>query len=57
SLEMAVVAEGVESHAQLEILRQMGCDEAQGYLLGRPMSAADLALRLYPDNSPMRAAA
>ena len=37
---MAVVAEGVESEAQLEMLRRMGCDEAQGYLLGRPMPAA-----------------
>jgi predicted signal transduction protein with EAL and GGDEF domain len=44
-----VVAEGVETHAQLQMLRLLGCDEAQGYLLGRPMPAADLALRLDPD--------
>jgi EAL domain-containing protein (putative c-di-GMP-specific phosphodiesterase class I) len=46
SLGLGVVAEGVETEAQLQMLRQMGCDQVQGYLLGRPMSAADLALRL-----------
>src|SRR5690606_17428257 len=39
SLNMMVIAEGVESHAQLEFLREHGCDEVQGYLLGRPMQA------------------
>ena len=39
SLNMMVIAEGVESHAQLEFLREHGCDEVQGYLLGRPMKA------------------
>ncbi len=39
SLNMMVIAEGVESHAQLEFLREHGCDEVQGYLLGRPMHA------------------
>ena len=36
SLEISVLAEGVETEAQLELLRAEGCDEAQGYLLGRP---------------------
>lgn len=36
ALKLDVVAEGVESQAQLEVLRAMGCDRAQGFLLGRP---------------------
>lgn len=38
ALELSVVAEGVESEAQLEALRAMGCKAIQGYLLHRPMS-------------------
>ncbi len=37
NLKMTIVAEGVEEQAQLDLLRELGCDEAQGYLLGRPM--------------------
>jgi EAL domain-containing protein (putative c-di-GMP-specific phosphodiesterase class I) len=35
-LKMIVVAEGVETSDQLELLKQYGCNVAQGYLLGRP---------------------
>ena len=42
-LDAAVVAEGVESEAQLERLRDLGCDLVQGYLLARPMPADALA--------------
>ncbi|WP_027897562.1 bifunctional diguanylate cyclase/phosphodiesterase [Zestomonas thermotolerans] len=43
SLNLTVVAEGVESHAQLRFLREHGCDKVQGFLLGRPMPAPQLA--------------
>ncbi|APA87383.1 EAL domain-containing protein [Paraburkholderia sprentiae WSM5005] len=41
SLEMDVVAEGVETQSQLDKLRSMMCDEMQGFLLGQPISADD----------------
>ncbi|WP_250456608.1 EAL domain-containing protein [Caballeronia sp. INML5] len=37
SLEMQVIAEGVETHAQHDFLRERDCDEMQGYLFSRPM--------------------
>ena len=42
SLEMKVVAEGVETEEQLAILRAAGCPQAQGYLFSRPKPAAEL---------------
>jgi diguanylate cyclase (GGDEF)-like protein/PAS domain S-box-containing protein len=44
SLGMRVVAEGVEEPAQMRYLREIGCDFAQGYLLGRPVPAQELVL-------------
>jgi diguanylate cyclase (GGDEF)-like protein/PAS domain S-box-containing protein len=46
SLGLAVIAEGVETHAQAAFLRNEECDEAQGYLYGRPQSPADFAIQL-----------
>jgi EAL domain-containing protein (putative c-di-GMP-specific phosphodiesterase class I) len=37
TLHLEVVAEGIETPEQLAILRQQGCDRAQGYLFARPM--------------------
>ena len=48
SLGKLVVAEGVEEEDQLTFLRQRGCDLAQGYLLGRPASGADILERWRP---------
>ncbi|HEX8785848.1 MAG TPA: EAL domain-containing protein, partial [Telluria sp.] len=39
ALGMEVVAEGVENAEQLAILRALGCNEVQGYLIARPMAA------------------
>ncbi|MCC5948162.1 MAG: EAL domain-containing protein [Nitriliruptoraceae bacterium] len=42
NLEMRSIAEGVQTPRQLERLTEMGCDQAQGYLIARPMPAGDL---------------
>jgi EAL domain-containing protein (putative c-di-GMP-specific phosphodiesterase class I) len=43
ALGLTTVAEGVETPAQLQALRDAGCDACQGYLLGAPMPSGDVA--------------
>lgn len=45
SLNLVVTAEGVERPGQLEWLRMRGCNEVQGFLLSRPLSASDFERR------------
>jgi diguanylate cyclase (GGDEF)-like protein len=45
-LRIGVVAEGVETADELEYLRQAKCDEVQGYLIGRPVSADEISALL-----------
>lgn len=42
ALHLECTAEGIEDSYQLKVLREMGCNAFQGYLLGRPVSTADL---------------
>ncbi|OFZ87827.1 MAG: hypothetical protein A2W21_14040 [Betaproteobacteria bacterium RBG_16_66_20] len=57
-LDMQVIAEGVETRAQADFLRDSGCQGAQGYLFAKPLSAADFAARYVaaPDSPLQRTA-
>ena len=45
NLGLTTIAEGVESEAQAEALRSLGCEEVQGYFFGKPLPAEDFAAR------------
>ncbi len=45
SLDISTTAEGVETVEQLMLLRAAGCDQAQGYLLGRPRPSSEIDFR------------
>jgi EAL domain-containing protein (putative c-di-GMP-specific phosphodiesterase class I) len=55
-LRMQVLAEGVETQEQLELLRSYGCDTVQGYLFSRPIPAGEMVswLKTYRDRLARR---
>ncbi|PWF39536.1 sensor domain-containing protein [Massilia glaciei] len=55
SLHLRVVAEGVETEAQLELLRTLRCDELQGFYFSRPIPAQGFAALLAADSLRPRA--
>lgn len=50
NLGMSVVAEGIESEFQLDILKQLSCENAQGYLISKPLSKDDAAQLIEQNN-------
>ncbi|TGD74826.1 EAL domain-containing protein [Mangrovimicrobium sediminis] len=49
-LGLEVTAEGVEHDGEADLLRNLGCDYAQGYLIGRPMPESELLSRWWPQD-------
>jgi diguanylate cyclase (GGDEF)-like protein/PAS domain S-box-containing protein len=47
-LSMKVVTEGVETQAQLDFLREHGCEQYQGYIFSKPLPAAEIVTKLQP---------
>ena len=56
SLKLTVVAEGVETQAQIDLLLSLGCTVVQGFLLGRPLPARETS-ELLRENAPASAVA
>jgi EAL domain-containing protein (putative c-di-GMP-specific phosphodiesterase class I) len=46
AFDLTAVAEGVETHEQLKLLRLLKCHQVQGYLIAKPMPADDLVALL-----------
>lgn len=53
SPELSVVAEGVENNTVLASLKEMGCDQAQGYHFNRPLPEPDFSVWLR-EREPMQ---
>jgi len=56
ALGLEVVAEGVETQGQQDILRELGCDQLQGFLYAKPMSAANLQMWALGDDGRLTTA-
>ena len=55
ALGLQAVAEGIETHGQLELVQELGCDLVQGYLYARPMAAGDVTrMLLEREREPQR---
>jgi EAL domain-containing protein (putative c-di-GMP-specific phosphodiesterase class I) len=55
SLDLEVVAEGIETEDQLQVLADAGCHFGQGFLFARPMASEDLLAYLsMPGDVPLR---
>ena len=46
SLKLKVIAEGVETEAQMQFLRDHQCDEIQGFYFSKPLSVEDVSVKL-----------
>jgi diguanylate cyclase (GGDEF)-like protein/PAS domain S-box-containing protein len=57
SLDIEVIAEGVESQQHVDMLTQMSCDQAQGYFYSRPLKPADLELFTFQSQQEFSVAA
>jgi diguanylate cyclase (GGDEF)-like protein len=53
NLSLATTAEGVETEGQLNALRTLGCDDIQGWLTGRPISASDVLVMIGERSQPI----
>ena len=52
ALGLRTVAEGIEEEEQLQVLRDLGCDEGQGYFLAKPMELGRLKRLMAEDGQP-----
>jgi EAL domain-containing protein (putative c-di-GMP-specific phosphodiesterase class I) len=57
ALRLSVVAEGIEDKATLDLVSELGCDLGQGYFIGRPKPAHELAFGPSPLDTPVAAVA
>lgn len=48
NLALSVVAEGVETEQQLQIIEQLGCEEIQGFYFSKPVTAREIAANYWP---------